>query len=72
MHSHQGRPIPCAALQVCYSRPYAATIKDVDGGSCELLGDYGSGTKWACAERMGANCEEEWINGKLVWGCYVH
>lgn len=39
--------------------------------SCVLLGDYGSATKWACAERMGANCEEEWINGKLVWGCYI-
>ena len=39
-----------------------------------LCTDYpapGAGTRWACPDRMGANAEEEWVDGALRWVHYV-
>ena len=38
------------------------------------VGNYpapGAGTRWACTEKMGANAEEELVNGELRWVHYV-
>ena len=64
--------------EVCTVPPYAANVRDMRSGSCELLGDYpapGAGTRWACTEKMGANSEEECTrlsSGLCVGGCAVH
>ena len=59
------------AEEVCHVPPYAATAADMESEGCELLGDYGSRTRWACAEKLGANAEEEYVSAKLAWVHYV-
>jgi hypothetical protein len=53
-------PLTKTVEEVCVPPPYMASIEDMSG--CVLLGDYpapGAGTRWACQEKKGANCEEE-------------
>ena len=44
-------------------------------GATTYLGEYpapGAGSRWASKEKLGANCEEEYVNGELTFVCYVH
>ena len=55
--------------EVCYTGPVEASQADVE--ACVYLGEQGARTRWGCKERMGANSEEEWVNGELMYVHYV-
>ena len=64
---------------VCASSPYKATKADVWGGqltgATKYLGEYpapGAGSRWSSATKLGANCEEEYVDGEVSWVCYIH
>ena len=64
---------------ICAPKPYQATKFDVMAGqltgATTYLGEYpapGAGSRWASKEKLGANCEEEYVNGELTFVCYVH
>lgn len=59
---------------VRYPSMPAATLADMAGDACNLIGDLGTRTLWACrGERPanGINCEEQFIDGEMVWMCTI-
>lgn len=56
---------------VHYPERVKADAKAVEGGDCTLVSDTGGRQIWACEEWMGSNCEQEYINGELVYACYL-
>ena len=41
----------------------------------QYLGEYpapGAGSRWSSATKLGANCEEEYVDGEVSWVCYIH
>ena len=63
----------------CRSHRYEATKADMWAGkltgATRFLGDYpapGAGERWAAGEKLGANCDEEYVDGELTYVCYVH
>jgi hypothetical protein len=55
------------------SMPYA-TIEDVVSDACSLIGTLGANEVWSCKggrPANGINCEQEFIDGELVWACVI-
>merc|ERR1712167_216853 len=52
------------AEEQCIVPPYQAGKDDMDADGCVLLGTYGSGSRWSCDDKLGANAEEEDVGGE--------
>ena len=51
----------------------SASVGDLLAVGGKKVGTRGTRQVWASHVRPtpGMNCEEEWINGELVWACYI-
>ena len=59
---------------MCYPPPMpSASVGDLLAVGGKKVGTRGTRQVWASHVRPtpGMNCEEEWINGELVWACYI-
>ena len=58
---------------MCYPSMPSASVGDLLAVGGKKVGMRGTRQVWASHVRPtpGMNCEEEWVNGELVWACYI-